>query len=46
MDVISSGGQYEITLDSKKLKTPTGTVFNLKSQPLALAVAHEWVSDA
>ena len=42
VDVISSSGQYEIVLDSKKLKTPNGLVFNLNSEPLALAVAHEW----
>ena len=42
MDVISSSGQYEIVLDSKKLKTPLGLNFNLNSEPLALAVAHEW----
>ena len=42
VDVISSSGQYEIVLDSKKLKTPNGLIFNLNSEPLALAVAHEW----
>ena len=44
MDVISAGGQYEVTLDSKKLKTPNGAVFCINSEPLALAVAHEWHS--
>ena len=42
MDVISSGGQYEVTLDSKKMKTPNGNIFTVNSEPLALAVAHEW----
>ena len=31
-------------LDSKKLKTPGGAVFSVASEPLALAVAHEWDS--
>ena len=35
---------YEILLDSKKLKTPGGSVFSVDSEPLALAVAHEWES--
>ena len=44
VDVISAGGQYEVTLDSKKLKTPNGATFCINSEPLALAVAHEWNS--
>lgn len=35
---------FEITLDSKKLKTPGGTPLTVVSEPLALAVAHEWNS--
>ena len=42
VSVVSSGGDYEITLDSKKLKTPGGSVMTLGNQSLALAVAHEW----
>ena len=42
--MVSNGGEYEITLDSKKLKTPSGSVFCLRSEPLALAVAQEWSS--
>ena len=42
VSVVSSGGDYEITLDSKKLKTPGGSVLTLGNQSLALAVAHEW----
>ena len=42
VDVISSGNQYEITIDSKKLKTPAGNVFTVNSEPIALAVAQEW----
>lgn len=37
-------GNFEILLDSKKLKTPNGAVFSVQSEPLALAVAHEWES--
>lgn len=35
--VLSSDGQYEVVLDNKKLKTPKGTPFVLKSEPLAIA---------
>lgn len=42
--VLSCDGQFEITLDQRKLKTPQGTVFRVKSEPLALAVALEWDS--
>ena len=41
---MSSGNQYEITLDSNKLKTPNGSVFCVNSELLALGVAHEWSS--
>lgn len=34
----------EITLDGKKIKTPKGSVLQLDSYPLALAVATEWRS--
>ena len=44
MEVVSSGNQYEVTLDTKKLKTPTGSVFQVESEPLALAIAQEWAS--
>ena len=44
VDVVSTSGQYEVTLDSKKLKTPNGSVFCINSEPLALAVAHEWAA--
>lgn len=35
-------GTYEITLDNRKLKTPSGTPLVLKSEALAVAVAAEW----
>ena len=42
---IASGGPdcYEILLDGKKLKTPSGNVMAIPNQSLALAVATEWV---
>lgn len=35
-------GTYEVTLDNRKLKTPSGTPFVVKSEPLAVAVSAEW----
>uniref|UniRef100_A0A182Y941 Uncharacterized protein n=1 Tax=Anopheles stephensi TaxID=30069 RepID=A0A182Y941_ANOST len=40
--VVSSNGRYEITLDSRKLKTPRGLPFYVESEPLAIAIATEW----
>ncbi|XP_053675596.1 ATP synthase mitochondrial F1 complex assembly factor 2 [Anopheles nili] len=40
--VISSNGRFEITLDSRKLKTPRGLPFYVESEPLAIAIATEW----
>jgi len=41
---IASGGSssFEILLDGKKLKTPSGNVLSLPNHSLALAVATEW----
>ena len=45
MSLIDAGKEnYEILLDSRKLKTPSGTTFSVRSEPLALAIAHEWES--
>ena len=33
---------FEVNLDQKKLKTPTGGVFRVPTEPLALMVATEW----
>lgn len=41
---MSSNGKYEITLDQKKLKTPSGAPFLVESEPLALAISVEWNS--
>ncbi|XP_053550962.1 ATP synthase mitochondrial F1 complex assembly factor 2 [Bombina bombina] len=35
-------GGYEINLDRRKLKTPSGKVFTVPSEALAIAVATEW----
>ncbi|XP_053959959.1 ATP synthase mitochondrial F1 complex assembly factor 2 [Anastrepha ludens] len=40
--VLCNDGKYEVTLDSRKLKTPNGTLFTVKSEPLAIAVATEF----
>ncbi|KAJ6649694.1 ATP synthase mitochondrial F1 complex assembly factor 2 [Pseudolycoriella hygida] len=40
--VYSGNNQYEITLDNRKLKTPNGAQFVVRSEPLAIAVAAEW----
>lgn len=37
-------GKYEVTLDQRKLKTPKGTVLQVTSEPLAIAIATEWDS--
>jgi len=40
--LFNDDGKYEITLDQKKLKTPKGTLFQVESEPLALAISAEW----
>lgn len=35
--VLSCDGKFEITLDNKKLKTPSGAPFYVTSEPLAIA---------
>ncbi|XP_040581923.1 ATP synthase mitochondrial F1 complex assembly factor 2 [Lepeophtheirus salmonis] len=45
VNVVTCGGSnFEISLDSRKLKTPSGKVFTVVSEPLAHAVAVEWAS--
>ncbi|TRY84001.1 hypothetical protein DNTS_009946, partial [Danionella cerebrum] len=36
------GGLYEINLDKRKLKTPSGNLFTVPNEALAIAVATEW----
>jgi ATP synthase F1 complex assembly factor 2 len=40
----SSGGSFEINLDSRKLKTPGGALFQVDSALLAQMIAQEWQS--
>lgn len=40
--MVQSNNDFEITLDNKKLKTPSGQIFRVSNEPLALAVANEW----
>ncbi|KAL9929300.1 ATP synthase mitochondrial F1 complex assembly factor 2 homolog l(2)k14505 [Glossina fuscipes fuscipes] len=40
--VLFNDGKYEVTLDHRKLKTPSGKLFAIKSEPLAIAVATEF----
>lgn len=35
-------GTYEVTLDNRKLKTPSGTPLVVRSEALAIALAAEW----
>ncbi|VDP63796.1 unnamed protein product [Schistosoma mattheei] len=35
---------FQILLDQRKLRTPTGIHFHVPNQALAVAVAHEWDS--
>jgi len=44
VSVVQNNGQFEINLDHRKLKTPLGNTFQIESEPLALAVANEWMS--
>lgn len=37
-------GHYEINLDTRKLKTPVGNIFQIPGESLAMAVAAEWNS--
>ena len=49
--ILSCDGKYEITLDNRKLKTPSGTVFQVPNESLAIAsmycylngVAFAWI---
>ncbi|KHN81357.1 ATP synthase mitochondrial F1 complex assembly factor 2 [Toxocara canis] len=40
----SSFPLYNVFLDNRKLRTPSGKVLETESEPLALAIAHEWNS--
>ncbi|XP_060081769.1 ATP synthase mitochondrial F1 complex assembly factor 2-like [Ylistrum balloti] len=40
--VVQANGWFEINLDSRKLRTPTGNLFRVPNETLAMAVATEW----
>lgn len=40
--IATADGWYEINLDKKKLRTPSGNLFRVPNEALALAVATEW----
>uniref|UniRef100_A0A336LQI7 CSON000898 protein n=1 Tax=Culicoides sonorensis TaxID=179676 RepID=A0A336LQI7_CULSO len=42
--ILQNNDKFEITLDHKKLKTPSGTVMLVNSKTLALGIASEWDS--
>jgi len=44
VSIVQSNGKFEINLDQRKLKTPSGSIFQVTSEPLAHAVANEWMS--
>lgn len=44
VSIVQSNGTFEINLDHRKLKTPMGSAFQISSEPLAQAVANEWLA--
>jgi ATP synthase F1 complex assembly factor 2 len=44
VSVVQNNAKFEINLDARKLKTPLGGPFQVKSEPLAHAIANEWLS--
>lgn len=42
--ILQSNGKFEISLDNRKLKTPSGSTFFVESEPLAIAVSNEWMN--
>lgn len=42
--IVNFGGNFEVCLDQRKLKTPLGKVFAVPNEALAVAVATEWDS--
>lgn len=39
---MQSDQKWEVTLDHRRLKTPSGQVLAVSSEPLARAIAAEW----
>ncbi|XP_006821816.1 ATP synthase mitochondrial F1 complex assembly factor 2-like [Saccoglossus kowalevskii] len=46
VSVTQNDSIFEINLDNRKLKTPMGNIFTVPNEPLAIAVATEWDSQA
>jgi len=44
VSIVQSNGKFEVNLDQRKLKTPIGSPFQIASEPLAQAVANEWMA--
>jgi len=44
VSVVQNNGKFEINLDNRKLKTPSGTLFEVENEALAHCVANEWLS--
>jgi len=44
VSVVQHNNHFEVNLDHRKLKTPLGSTFQVDSEPLALAVANEWMN--
>jgi len=44
VSIVQNNGTFEINLDQRKLKTPMGSPFQIASEPLAHAVANEWLA--
>ncbi|XP_061165970.1 ATP synthase mitochondrial F1 complex assembly factor 2-like [Saccostrea echinata] len=42
--IVQNQGWFEVNLDQRKLRTPSGNLFQVPSEPLALAIATEWNS--
>lgn len=43
-NILGNDKKFEVALDQRKLKTPSGKVLEIPSKPLAIAVATEWDS--
>nr|XP_022314268.1 ATP synthase mitochondrial F1 complex assembly factor 2-like [Crassostrea virginica] len=42
--IVQNQGWFEVNLDQRKLRSPSGKLFQVPSEPLALAIATEWNS--
>merc|ERR1712025_542586 len=44
MGKLGGGNMYEVNLDQRKLRTPSGSVLRIPGVPLALTVQQEWAA--